>query len=45
MNQEDNQFVTAISDKDVTFENQKLNDKYEILKTLGKGGFGEVLLV
>lgn len=38
-------FKTAISEKELVFEDKTLNSKYEIVKTLGKGGFGDVLLV
>lgn len=38
-------FKTAISEKELVFETQTLNQKYEVIRTLGKGGFGDVLLV
>ena len=38
-------FKTAISEKELVFEAQTLNQKYEVIRTLGKGGFGDVLLV
>ena len=38
-------YKTAISDKEIVYETQVLNQKYNVIRTLGKGGFGDVLLV
>jgi len=38
-------FKTVASDTDRLFLSEILNKKYKVLSKLGKGGFGEILMV